>query len=43
MSAEPPPIEEVPRSFVEARGVRFHVTDSGAADGRPVLADETRR
>ncbi|EHI14390.1 alpha/beta hydrolase fold protein [Mycolicibacterium thermoresistibile ATCC 19527] len=26
------------RSFVEARGVRFHVTESGPADGRPVLA-----
>jgi hypothetical protein len=24
--AEPPPIEGVRRSFVEARGVRFHVT-----------------
>ncbi|MDT5018990.1 MAG: hypothetical protein QOD39_5150 [Mycobacterium sp.] len=26
------------RSFVEARGVRFHVTEAGPADGRPVLA-----
>jgi pimeloyl-ACP methyl ester carboxylesterase len=28
----------VRRSFVEARGVRFHVTEAGPADGRPVLA-----
>jgi pimeloyl-ACP methyl ester carboxylesterase len=33
-----PPIEGVRRSFVEARGVRFHVTESGPLDGRPVLA-----
>ncbi|GLP79726.1 putative epoxide hydrolase EphF [Mycobacterium antarcticum] len=26
------------RSFVEARGVRFHVTEAGPPDGRPVLA-----
>jgi len=38
MSAEPPPIDGVRRSFVEANGVRFHVTESGPADGRPVLA-----
>ncbi|HEX2399535.1 MAG TPA: alpha/beta hydrolase [Mycobacterium sp.] len=38
MTSEPPPIEGVRRSFVEARGVRFHVTESGPADGRPVLA-----
>ncbi len=38
MTAEPPPIAGVRRSFVEARGVRFHVTESGRADGRPVLA-----
>lgn len=37
-SAEPPPIPGVRRSFVEARGVRFHVTEAGPADGRPVLA-----
>ncbi len=43
MTAEPPPIEGVRRSFVEARGVRFHVTEAGPADGRPVLADETQR
>ncbi|WP_101952354.1 alpha/beta fold hydrolase [Mycobacterium sp. 3519A] len=38
MPSEPPPIEGVRRSFVEARGVRFHVTESGPPDGRPVLA-----
>jgi pimeloyl-ACP methyl ester carboxylesterase len=38
MTAEPPPIEGVRRSFVEANGVRFHVTEAGPADGRPVLA-----
>jgi pimeloyl-ACP methyl ester carboxylesterase len=38
MSSEPPPIEGVRRSFVEARGVRFHVTESGPPDGRPVIA-----
>ena len=38
MTSEPPPIPGVRRSFVEARGVRFHVTESGPADGRPVLA-----
>jgi pimeloyl-ACP methyl ester carboxylesterase len=38
MTAEPPPISGVRRSIVEARGVRFHVTESGPADGRPVLA-----
>jgi pimeloyl-ACP methyl ester carboxylesterase len=37
-SSEPPPITGVRRSFVEARGVRFHVTESGPEDGRPVLA-----
>ncbi|MBE1552750.1 pimeloyl-ACP methyl ester carboxylesterase [Mycobacterium sp. OAS707] len=37
-SAEPPPIPGVRRSYVEARGVRFHVTESGPEDGRPVLA-----
>ena len=26
------------RSFVEANGVRFHVTEAGPPDGRPVLA-----
>ncbi|QLY33194.1 alpha/beta fold hydrolase [Nocardia huaxiensis] len=35
--SEPPAIAGVRRSFVEARGVRFHVTESGPADGRPVL------
>jgi pimeloyl-ACP methyl ester carboxylesterase len=38
MTSEPPPIDGVRRSYVEARGVRFHVTESGPADGRPVLA-----
>jgi pimeloyl-ACP methyl ester carboxylesterase len=38
MTSEPPPIAGVSRSFVEARGVRFHVTEAGPADGRPVLA-----
>jgi pimeloyl-ACP methyl ester carboxylesterase len=38
MPSEPPPIEGVRRSFVEARAVRFHVTESGPPDGRPVLA-----
>jgi pimeloyl-ACP methyl ester carboxylesterase len=38
MSSEPPPIAGVRRSFVEARGVRFHVTEAGPADGRPVVA-----
>lgn len=38
MGSEPPPIPGVRRSFVEARGVRFHVTESGPADGRPVVA-----
>jgi len=33
---EPPPIPGVRRSFVEARGVRFHVTEAG--EGTPVLA-----
>lgn len=38
MSAGPPPIEGTRRSFVEARGVRFHVTEAGPPDGRPVVA-----
>ncbi|GLP78558.1 putative epoxide hydrolase EphF [Mycobacterium antarcticum] len=33
-----PAIDGVRRSFVEARGVRFHVTEAGPPDGRPVLA-----
>jgi pimeloyl-ACP methyl ester carboxylesterase len=37
-STEPPPIAGVRRTFVEARGVRFHVTEAGPQDGRPVLA-----
>ena len=38
MTADPPPIAGVRRSFVEANGVRFHVTEAGPPDGRPVLA-----
>src|SRR6195952_3139195 len=38
MSSQPPPIDGVRRSFVEARGVRFHVTESGPHDSRPVIA-----
>ena len=38
MTSLVPPIDGVRRSFVQARGVRFHVTESGPADGRPVLA-----
>lgn len=34
----PPAIAGVRRSFVEARGIRFHVTEAGPADGRPVIA-----
>ena len=33
---DPPPIAGVRRSFVTARGIRFHVTEAG--DGRPVVA-----
>jgi len=33
----PPPIAGARRSFVDARGVRFHVTEAGDPDGRPVL------
>jgi pimeloyl-ACP methyl ester carboxylesterase len=36
--AEPPPIEGVRRSFVDARGVRFNVTEAGEPDGAPVIA-----
>ncbi|MFI5510502.1 alpha/beta fold hydrolase [Mycobacterium sp. NPDC051804] len=38
MSVEPPQIEGVRRSFVVANGVKFHVTEAGPPDGRPVLA-----
>lgn len=38
MPAQPPQIDGVRRSFVDARGVRFHVTEAGAPDGRPALA-----
>ena len=34
---EPPPIAGVRRSYVQARGVDFHVTEAGDADGEPVL------
>ncbi|MBB5918650.1 pimeloyl-ACP methyl ester carboxylesterase [Nocardia transvalensis] len=37
-SSEPPALPGVRRSFVTARGVRFHVTEAGPADGRPVVA-----
>ncbi len=37
-TSEPPAIAGVRRSFVVARGVRFHVTEAGPADGRPVIA-----
>lgn len=35
--AQPPPIDGVDRSFVDARGVRFHITEAGSPDGTPVL------
>ena len=35
--SEPPAIPGVRRSFIDARGVRFHVTEAGPIDGRPVL------
>nr|WP_090344504.1 alpha/beta hydrolase [Mycolicibacterium malmesburyense]CRL76062.1 alpha/beta hydrolase [Mycolicibacterium malmesburyense] len=38
MAAAPPPIEGARRSYVTARGVHFHVTEAGPADGRPVVA-----
>ncbi|WP_327113770.1 alpha/beta hydrolase [Nocardia sp. NBC_01730] len=37
-AAGPPDIRGARRSFVTARGVRFHVTEAGPTDGRPVLA-----
>ncbi|MFD6162275.1 alpha/beta fold hydrolase [Nocardia sp. NPDC060256] len=37
-AAEPPAIAGVRRYFVSARGVDFHVTESGPVDGRPVIA-----
>ncbi|MFE3259021.1 alpha/beta fold hydrolase [Nocardia sp. NPDC059229] len=33
---DPPAIQSVRRSFVEARGVRFHISEAG--EGRPVVA-----
>ena len=38
MTSGPPPINGVRRAFVDARGVHFHVTEAGPADGRPVVA-----
>lgn len=38
MTNQPPPIDGARRSFVTVRGVRFHVTEAGPPDGRPVLA-----
>lgn len=35
---DPPAMPGTRRSFVTARGVRFHVTEAGPPDGRPVLA-----
>ncbi|MBF6338379.1 alpha/beta hydrolase [Nocardia abscessus] len=37
-AAGPPEISGVRRSVVTARGVRFHVTEAGPVNGRPVLA-----
>jgi pimeloyl-ACP methyl ester carboxylesterase len=37
MTSEPPAIDGVRRSFHDANGVRFHVTEAGPADGRPVV------
>lgn len=37
-STEPPEIPGVRRYHVTARGVRFHVTEAGDPDGRPVVA-----
>lgn len=36
-TARPPAIDGVRRSYIEARGVRFHVTEAGPEDGRPVI------
>lgn len=33
----PPPVDGARRSWVDARGVRFHVTEAGPQDGFPVL------
>jgi len=33
----PPPIQDVRRSHVRARGVEFHVTEAGGPEGLPVL------
>ena len=37
-TSEPPQIQGVRRSYIETRGVRFHVTEAGAPGGRPVVA-----
>jgi pimeloyl-ACP methyl ester carboxylesterase len=37
-ASQPPAIPGVRRCVVTARGVRFHVTEAGEPDGRPVLA-----
>jgi pimeloyl-ACP methyl ester carboxylesterase len=36
-TSEPPAISGVRREYLSARGVRFHVTEAGPADGRPVV------
>ncbi|MRH90778.1 alpha/beta fold hydrolase [Nocardia sp. SYP-A9097] len=36
-ASQPPAIPGVRRSFISARGVRFHVTEAGPEDGRPVV------
>lgn len=38
LTVAPPDIPGVRRSHVDARGVRFHVTEAGPEDGRPVIA-----
>ncbi|MDY6999822.1 MAG: alpha/beta hydrolase [Actinomycetota bacterium] len=38
MTSQPPSIRAVRRRHIDARGVRFHVTEAGPPDGRPVLA-----
>ena len=38
IGSQPPAIPGVRRSFIDAHGVRFHVTEAGPVDGRPVLA-----
>ncbi|AMO63110.1 alpha/beta hydrolase [Mycolicibacterium phlei] len=38
MPAGPPTIDGARRSYIDARGVHFHVTEAGSPDGRPVVA-----